>query len=746
MNTHADKTRENQNHSVENGASQLQSSGESIFQFVDNRPEAVAQRKRQELVNHSPRAIQLKAFQDQADHSFQVQRATQLQSIATNHSAQQHQPIQRKENNTGLPDNLKTGMENLSGMSLDDVKVHKNSDNPTQLHAHAYAQGTDIHLAPGQEQHLPHEAWHVVQQKQGRVKPSLQMMASQTEKSGAKVNLNDDPGLEHEADVMGEKALQLASFEHGAYPKNTQVKLEAAQLGNAPVQQKKISGSNKNHPIQMVKEAEFVADPEDFMSKNVILFEYGKGFALKFPKTISAIKERIPENNLVANVKLLMAKHKDLISFYLQDSGTSSKDDRKVYFTTPALGLLPDLEIKSIFKNGDTFLDNADELVEILKAEDGGGENIRANYAPYMIGNPNAQPDGSLDTDSFGNVGSTVVDPAVTKFVFTDAMNGCAYAITKVDGSDTKFEAWHFQSETDNFKQASHFRAIKGIRDWFGVNDYYIGDGTTNLAATNIIWNSDGGTKMLSQKNVIALDGVGKTEFLESTSQNLNVTEDISEKRLGEVHDKLKAGARKKIDPAEILKINQQIQSLTIAEATANANMSMGKINAESDSMAKAEIDEINRISDSFDKCKGDYTTADLGNEAILLGRKKQELTGIASVGYFSTSYIKNEVKPLKERFLSASRGLLAEVTACVVSAKKVEVSTKPEELNEDLVKTLLKIKFHLDLYEAYSGDFRVLEKIIVNLNSLSKSKKAVATKDDLLSKEKSKLFPRNNL
>jgi hypothetical protein len=27
---------------------------------------------------------------------------------------------------------------------------------------------------PGQEQHLPHEAWHVVQQKQGRVKPTGQ--------------------------------------------------------------------------------------------------------------------------------------------------------------------------------------------------------------------------------------------------------------------------------------------------------------------------------------------------------------------------------------------------------------------------------------------------------------------------------------------------------------------------------------------------------------------------------------------
>ncbi|WP_229712495.1 DUF4157 domain-containing protein [Marivirga lumbricoides] len=104
-------------------------------------------------------------------------------------------------NNTGLPDDLKSGIENLSGYLMDDVKVHRNSDKPAQLQAHAYAQGTDIHLGSGQEKHLPHEAWHVVQQKQGRVKPTMQM------KGG--VNVNDDKGLEKEADVMGGKTFMF---------------------------------------------------------------------------------------------------------------------------------------------------------------------------------------------------------------------------------------------------------------------------------------------------------------------------------------------------------------------------------------------------------------------------------------------------------------------------------------------------------------------------------------------------------
>lgn len=188
MNTHADKTQENKSQSVASGKSQLQSSGESTFQFVDNRPESVAQQKLQELANNSP----------------QVKQVAQLQAMAGNHSTQQKQPVQKKENNAGLPDNLKTSMENLSGMSLDDVKMHHNSDKPAQLQAHAFAQGNDIHLASGQEKHLPHEAWHVVQQKQGRVKPTVQMKGY--------VNVNDDTSLEKEADVMGAKAMTTTNI------------------------------------------------------------------------------------------------------------------------------------------------------------------------------------------------------------------------------------------------------------------------------------------------------------------------------------------------------------------------------------------------------------------------------------------------------------------------------------------------------------------------------------------------------
>lgn len=108
---------------------------------------------------------------------------------------------QRMPDRTGLPGPLKQGIEALSGLSLDDVKVHRNSAEPAQMQAQAFARGTDIHLAPGQEQHLPHEAWHVVQQKQGRVAPTVQAFGQ---------HLNTDPALEREADMMGARAVTQA--------------------------------------------------------------------------------------------------------------------------------------------------------------------------------------------------------------------------------------------------------------------------------------------------------------------------------------------------------------------------------------------------------------------------------------------------------------------------------------------------------------------------------------------------------
>ncbi|WP_243140375.1 eCIS core domain-containing protein [Hungatella hathewayi] len=97
-------------------------------------------------------------------------------------------------NMTGIPDDMKTRYETISGLSMDDVKVHYNSSKPATVQALAYTQGTNIYMGAGQERHLGHELWHVVQQKQGRVQPTGSV-------SG--MPLNDSASLEREADLMG---------------------------------------------------------------------------------------------------------------------------------------------------------------------------------------------------------------------------------------------------------------------------------------------------------------------------------------------------------------------------------------------------------------------------------------------------------------------------------------------------------------------------------------------------------------
>ena len=147
---------------------------------------------------------------------------------------------QKKTNHTGLPDRLKSGIETLSGMSMDDVNVHYHSSKPAQLHALAYTQGSDIHVGPGQSKHLAHEAWHVVQQRMGRVKPTVQAQG---------VSINDDTALEHEADVMGVKALQISRLNPsatGAVPAATAIQRVEEMTEEPDVQGRILGTSGQN--------------------------------------------------------------------------------------------------------------------------------------------------------------------------------------------------------------------------------------------------------------------------------------------------------------------------------------------------------------------------------------------------------------------------------------------------------------------------------------------------------------------
>ncbi|MEM7104890.1 MAG: DUF4157 domain-containing protein [Bacteroidota bacterium] len=198
MKTPADKIKRQKTKNNLNEGSKTKNSQKSADQLVERTPDLATKDKLKTMAEISPHLKQLRTYQKMADNSLQNEKATQLQELA-NKKSKKKQP--KKGTKTNLPNSLKSGIENLSGFSMDDVRVHRNSGKPAQLKAHAYAQGSNIHLGPGQEKHLPHEAWHVVQQKQGRVKP--------TKKVNGNVNVNDNRNLEKEADKMGKKASSM---------------------------------------------------------------------------------------------------------------------------------------------------------------------------------------------------------------------------------------------------------------------------------------------------------------------------------------------------------------------------------------------------------------------------------------------------------------------------------------------------------------------------------------------------------
>lgn len=81
MNAHADKTQENRSQSVAKEVRQMNSNHESTFQFVDNRPETLAQRKLQEMANES---LQTKPFVPLETKSDSSGKPMQMKEIEEN--------------------------------------------------------------------------------------------------------------------------------------------------------------------------------------------------------------------------------------------------------------------------------------------------------------------------------------------------------------------------------------------------------------------------------------------------------------------------------------------------------------------------------------------------------------------------------------------------------------------------------------------------------------------------------------
>ncbi|MED1916738.1 DUF4157 domain-containing protein [Bacillus thuringiensis] len=151
--------------------------------------------------------LQPSQVQRKASHSSHI---LSLQKTLGNQAVQRmlsRAPLQKSENlsagsGRSLPDSVQTKMEKAFHTDFSDVQIHPESSVASQIGAVAFAQGNDIHFAPGTyqpetqsgQQLLGHELTHVVQQRQGRVKANV---------PDASLPINDDPSLEAEADRYG---------------------------------------------------------------------------------------------------------------------------------------------------------------------------------------------------------------------------------------------------------------------------------------------------------------------------------------------------------------------------------------------------------------------------------------------------------------------------------------------------------------------------------------------------------------
>jgi Domain of unknown function (DUF4157) len=316
------------------------------------------------------------------------------------------------DNRTGLPDRLKAGAEVLSGVSLDGVKVHYNSSKPAQLNALAYAQGSDIHLAPGQERHLPHEAWHIVQQAQGRVRPTLQM------KSGVRVS--DDARLEREADAMGAQAAGRGSdlLEAGpAAPPPVQRSCDPVPILQLKVVKGKLNVVGEDHAESKLKGRR---DKEKAIAENVVGGKYWLEYQFKDPGWTGDTRG----DSTYLRAKHLVAFIIDFAGFFIKDYSKYSKMDKNAKaqnlagMNLPLYAIINHYDmIADTVKLRDNSYESWSDQPSLQDAFDACREIV--DKAKQWKGNPSLDPDVSswekLIHKASGAIGSATSDAVSTE-------------------------------------------------------------------------------------------------------------------------------------------------------------------------------------------------------------------------------------------------------------------------------------------------------------------------------------------
>ncbi len=139
MQTHADKNQENQSRAIANTVSQNKSNSKSTFEFVDNRPETIAQRKLQVMANNSPQVNQLRAFQEMSNESYK-------ENISIG-----NERIIQKATYDDIDTMWETEFKNETWLETDDVDLWANYDEATEQLPYVdflNTPGVDPHVDP----------------------------------------------------------------------------------------------------------------------------------------------------------------------------------------------------------------------------------------------------------------------------------------------------------------------------------------------------------------------------------------------------------------------------------------------------------------------------------------------------------------------------------------------------------------------------------------------------------------------
>lgn len=203
-------------------------------------------------------------------------------------------PLGEKGRGRPLPRRLRQALEHLSGYDLSDTRVHYDSPLPELVGARAFACGTTIYLQTGAAAALPHEAWHVVQQLQGRVQATRSL-----EVAAQDLGINDQEELEQEADRMGARAARLA---RSGAPLPSRASLRTGSVGPRVLQL-----------ITRVADTNF---------GYVMLAEFQEGIRKNLPKDVLQVAEFGNITKDILNEDLLFATWQDLAKeIYIREVG-----------------------------------------------------------------------------------------------------------------------------------------------------------------------------------------------------------------------------------------------------------------------------------------------------------------------------------------------------------------------------------------------------------------------------------------